>query len=167
VIGAKFKMVLGYASSPEAMLAMERGEVEGHSTSLEVVRALHPSWLSEKKITVLVQYALARHPELPDVPASWELGRTQEEQQILKIVANATEVGKMIMAPPGMPAERVQALRRAFDATMKDPEFVAELKSSRIELNPMTGEELQKLVVELGATAPAMVHKIKAVYPLN
>ena len=107
VIGAKFKLVLGYASSPEAMLAMERGEVEGHSTSLEVVRALHPTWLSEKKITVLVQYALRRHPELPDVPMSWELGRNPEEQQILKVVANATEVGKMILAPPGMPADRV------------------------------------------------------------
>jgi tripartite-type tricarboxylate transporter receptor subunit TctC len=167
VIGAKFKLVLGYASSPEAMLAMERGEVEGHSTSLEVVRALHPTWLSEKKITILVQYALTRHPELKEIPTSWELGRNPEEQQILRIVANATEVGKMIMAPPAMPADRVQALRRAFDATMKDPEFVAELKSNRIEQGPMVGEELQKLVGELGATAPAMVDKIKAIYPLN
>jgi tripartite-type tricarboxylate transporter receptor subunit TctC len=167
VIGAKFKLVLGYASSPEAMLAMERGEVEGHSTSLEVVRALHPTWLSEKKITILVQYALTRHPELKEIPTSWELGRNPEEQQILRIVANATEVGKMIMAPPAMPADRVQALRRAFDATMKDPEFIAELKSNRIEQGPMVGEELQKLVAELGATAPAMVDKIKAIYPLN
>jgi len=164
VTGAKFKMVLGYASSPEAMLAMERGEVEGHSTSLEVVRALHPTWLSEKKITVLVQYALNRHPELPEVPMSWELGRTPEDQQILKVVANATEVGKMIMAPPGLPADRVQALRRAFDATMKDPDFMAELNS---KLGVMAGEDLQKLVVDLGATPRAMVDKIKAVYPLN
>ena len=167
VTGAKFKMVLGYASSPEAMLAMERGEVEGHSTSLEVVRALHPTWLSEKRITVLVQYALSRHPELPDVPMSWELGRSPEDQQILKVVASATEVGKMILAPPGLPAERVQALRRAFDATMKDPDFIAELKSNRVELGVMPGEDLQKLVVDLGATPPAMVDKIKAVYPLN
>jgi tripartite-type tricarboxylate transporter receptor subunit TctC len=167
VIGAKFKMVLGYASSPEAMLAMERGEVEGHSTSLEVVRALHPTWLSEKKITILVQYALSRHPELPDVPMSWELGRNAEEQHLLKVVAHATEVGKMIMAPPAIPADRVQALRRAFDLTMKDPEFVAELTSNRVELGIMAGEDLQKLVVDLGATPPAMVDKIKAIYPLN
>ena len=167
VIGAKFKMVLGYASSPEAMLAMERGEVEGHSTSLEVVRSLHPAWLSDKKITILVQYALTRHPELKDVPMSWELGRNPEEQQILKVVANATEVGKMIMAPPAMPADRVQALRRAFDLTMKDPEFVAELKANRVELGPMAGEDLQKLVVELGAVSPAILDKVKAIYPLN
>ena len=79
------------------------------------------------------------------------LAAIREEQQILKIVANATEVGKMIMAPPAMPADRVQALRRAFDATMKDPEFVAELKANRVELGPMAGEDLQKLVAELGA----------------
>jgi tripartite-type tricarboxylate transporter receptor subunit TctC len=167
VIGAKFRMVLGYASSPEAMLAMERGEVEGHSTSLEVVRALHPTWLSEKKITILVQYALTRHRELPDVPASWELGRNPEQRQILRIVASATEVGKMILAPPAVPADRVQALRRAFDMTMRDRAFAAELKSNRIELDPLAGEDLQKLVAGLGATAPAMVEKIKAVYPLN
>ena len=167
VIGAKFKMVMGYPGSSEAMLAMERGEVEGHSTSLEIVRALHPTWLSEKKITVLVQYALRRHPELKDVPASWELGRNPEEQQILKIVANATEVGKMIMATPGMPADRVEALRRAFDATMKDPEFVAEVQANRVELGPMPGEELQKLVAGLGAAPPAVIDKVKAIYPLN
>ncbi len=167
VIGAKFKMVMGYPGSSEAMLAMERGEVEGHSTSLEIVRALHPTWLPEKKITVLVQYALRRHPELKDVPTSWELGRNPQEQQILKIVANATEVGKMIMAPPAMPADRVQALRRAFDATMKDPEFVAELTANRVELGPMPGEELQKLVVELGNASPEIIDKVKAIYPLN
>src|SRR5499426_3072901 len=123
VIGAKFKLVMGYQSSNTAMLAMERGEVEGHSTSLEVVRAIHPEWLAEKKITALVQYALKRHPELPDVPMTWELARTDEERQILRIVANATEVGKMILSTPDTPADRIQALRRAFDATMKDPAF--------------------------------------------
>ena len=157
----------GSAGSGEAMLLMERGEVEGHSTSLEIVRALHPTWLSDKKITVLVQYALRRHPELMDIPLSWELGRNPEEQQILKIVANATEVGKMIMAPPAMPADRVQALRRAFDATMADPEFVAELKANRVELGPMPGEDLQKLVAELGSASPAILDKVKAIYPLN
>ena len=74
VTGAKFKLVMGYPSSTASMLAMERGEVEGHSTSLEVVRAVHPEWLPEKKVTPLVQYSLKRHPELPDVPMSWELG---------------------------------------------------------------------------------------------
>jgi tripartite-type tricarboxylate transporter receptor subunit TctC len=167
VVGAKFKLVMGYSGSPDAMLAMERGEVEGHSTSMEIVRALHPSWLSEKKITILVQYALTRHPEMTDVPMSWELGRTPQEQQVLKLVASATEIGKMVMAPPGIPAERVQALRRAFDATMKDPEFIAELKANRVEMGPMVGEDLQKFVGDLGAVPPAVLDKVSAIYPLN
>jgi tripartite-type tricarboxylate transporter receptor subunit TctC len=167
VIGAKFKLVMEYAGSNNAMLAMERGEVDGHSTSLETVRGIHPDWMSEKKITVLVQYALKRHPEIPDVPTSWELARTEEEREVLRIVANATEVGKMIMAPPNIPANRVYALRRAFDATVKDPEFVADLKAARIELGPMIGEELQKLVSEAGGVPLAILDKVKAIYPLN
>ena len=167
VIGAKFKLVMGYQSSTASMLAMERGEVEGHSTSLEVIRAVHPEWLPEKKITALVQYALKRHPELPDIPMSWELGRTEEDKQILRIVANATEVGKMILSTPDTPAERITALRRAFDATMQDPAFMAELKAQRVELAPMTGEELQKLVAEVGTVSPAILDKVRAIYPLN
>jgi tripartite-type tricarboxylate transporter receptor subunit TctC len=158
---------MGYAGSAEAMLAMERGEVEGHTTSVEAVRAVHPSWLSEKKITVLVQYGLKRHPDMMGIPMSWELGRNPEEQEILKLVANAAEIGKMILASPGIPADRVTALRRAFDATMKDPEFMAELAASRVELGPMPGEELQKLVADLGAVPPAIIDKVKALYPLN
>jgi tripartite-type tricarboxylate transporter receptor subunit TctC len=167
VTGAKFKLVMGYPSSTASMLAMERGEVEGHSTSLEVVRATHPEWLPEKKITPLVQYALRRHPELPDVPMTWELARNDDDRAILRIVANATEVGKMILSTPDTPADRIQALRRAFDATMKDPAFQAELKSQRVELGPMPGEELQKLVIELGAVSPAIIDKLKAIYPVN
>jgi tripartite-type tricarboxylate transporter receptor subunit TctC len=167
VIGAKFKMVMGYAGSSTAMLAMERGEVEGHSTSLEIVRSLHPDWIADQKITILVQYALKRHPELADVPMSWELGRNVEERQILRIVANATEVGKMIMAPPGIPADRVTALRRAFDATVKDPEFIAELRAARMEYAPMPGEELQQLVEEVANVSPDILDKVKAIYPLN
>jgi tripartite-type tricarboxylate transporter receptor subunit TctC len=167
VTGAKFKMVMGYKSSSTAMLAMERGEVEGHSTSMEIVRALHPDWIKDKKVTVLVQYALKRHPELPDVPMSWELGRTDDEKQILRIVANATEVGKLILSTPDTPADRIQALRRAFDATVKDPAFLAELKSQRVDVGPLSGEELQKLVAEVANVSPAIIDKVRAIYPLN
>jgi tripartite-type tricarboxylate transporter receptor subunit TctC len=167
VIGVKFKMVMGYKSSSTAMLAMERGEVEGHSTSMEIVRALHSDWLRDKKITMLVQYSLKRHPELPDVPMSWELGRNDEEKQILRIVANATEVGKMILSTPETPADRIRALRRAFDATMKDPAFLSDLKASRVDVGPLPGEELQELVAEVANVSPAIIDKVKAIYPLN
>jgi tripartite-type tricarboxylate transporter receptor subunit TctC len=167
VIGAKFKMVMGYKSSSTAMLAMERGEVEGHSTSMEIVRSLHADWIRDKKITILVQYALNRHPEMPNVPMSWELGRNEEEKQILRIVANATEVGKMILSTPDTPADRIQALRRAFDATVKDAAFLAELKAARVDVGPMPGEELQQLVAEVTNVSPAIIDKVKAIYPLN
>jgi tripartite-type tricarboxylate transporter receptor subunit TctC len=167
VTGVKFKLVMGYSGSATAMLAMERGEVEGFSTSMEALRSVHPEWIPTGKVKVLVQYALNRHPELPDVPMAWELGRTPDEKQILRIVANATEVGKPVLAPPDMPAERVTQLRRAFDATMKDPEFMAELQALRIEQGPMSGEDLQKLIEEVDNVSPDIIEKVKAIYPLN
>jgi hypothetical protein len=134
---------------------------------MEIVRARHPNWIRDKKINILVQYALNRHRELPDVPMSWELGRTPEQKQILRIVANATEVGKLILSTPNTPADRVQALRRAFDQTVKDPIFLEELKKSRVDVGPMPGEELQKLVAEVANVSPAIIDKVRAIYPLN
>jgi tripartite-type tricarboxylate transporter receptor subunit TctC len=167
VLGMKFKIVMGYTGSVAAMLAMERGEIEGHSTSIDGVKAARQDWITDKKINILVQYGLRRHPDFPDVPLSIELGRTPEEVQILRIVANATEVGKMTLAPPGVPMDRVQALRRAFEATIKDPDYLAEMQKQRLEVIPLPGEELQKVVAEAGAISPAIFDKVKAIYPLN
>jgi tripartite-type tricarboxylate transporter receptor subunit TctC len=146
---------------------MERGEVEGHSTSWEGVKAARGDWVRDKKVNVIVQYGLRRHPELPDVPTSVELGRNPQEVQILRVVANATEVGKMALTTPGVPADRVQALRRAFDATVKDPDYIAEMNAMRLDMTPLSGEEMQKLVEEVGNVPPAILDKVKAIYPLN
>jgi tripartite-type tricarboxylate transporter receptor subunit TctC len=167
VLGMKFKVVMGYTGSVAAMLAMERGEIDGHSTSVDGVKAAREDWIRDKKINILVQYGLRRHPDFPDVPLSIDLGRTPEETQILRIVANATEVGKMTLAPPGVPADRVQALRRAFDAAIKDPDYLAEMQKQRLEVIPLPGEELQRIVAEVGAISPAILDKVKAIYPLN
>jgi tripartite-type tricarboxylate transporter receptor subunit TctC len=167
VVGTKFKIVMGYGGSIACMLAMERGEVDGHSTSWDGVKSAREDWLKDKKVNVLVQYGLKRHPDLPDVPTSVELGRTPEEVQILRVVANATEVGKMTLTTPGVPADRVEALRRAFDATIKDPEYIAEMNTQRLEITALRGEELQKLVEEVGSVSPAILEKVKAIYPLN
>jgi tripartite-type tricarboxylate transporter receptor subunit TctC len=167
VLGMKFKIVMGYTGSVAAMLAMERGEIEGHSTSVDGVKAAREDWIRDKKINILVQYGLRRHPDFPDVPLSIELGLTPEEVQILRIVANATEVGKMTLAPPGVPVDRVQALRSAFDAAIKDPDYLAEMQKQRLEVIPLDGQSLQKVVAEAGAISPAMLDKVKAIYPLN
>ncbi len=116
---------------------------------------------------MIVQYGLKRHPELPDVPTSVELGRTPEEVAILRVVANATEVGKMTLTTPGVPADRVAALRRAFDDTMRDPDYIAEMNAQRLEMTPLSGEEMQKLVEEVGSLPPAILDKVKAMYPHN
>ncbi|MDB5597305.1 MAG: tripartite tricarboxylate transporter family receptor [Hyphomicrobiales bacterium] len=164
VVGTKFKMVMGYGGSSEAMLAMERGEVDGHSTSLEAYKSAHPEWLRDKKVNVLVQYALKRHPDLPDVPTCVELARSPEEAGILKAVVNATEIGKAILSTPGVPADRREALRTAFMEMTVDPEFISELEKMRVELTPMSGAELEKLVAEVGNISPSVLEKIKAVY---
>jgi tripartite-type tricarboxylate transporter receptor subunit TctC len=164
VLGTKFKLIMGYKGSNEAQLAVERGEVEGHSTSWTAVKVAHPDWYSSKTISIIVQYALKRHPELPDVPTVVELARNDEERAILSAVMNATEVGTAFFTTPNMPADRVAALRRAFDATMKDPEFLAEAARTKLTVNPITGEELQKLVAEVSNLSPALLEKVRAAY---
>ena len=164
VLGTKFKLIMGYRGSNEAQLAVERGEVEGHSTSWTAVKVAHPEWLPSKSITILVQFALTRHAELPDVPTAVDLARNDEERAILRAVMNATEVGTAFFTAPGVPADRVAVLRRAFDATMKDPEFLAEAQRINVTVNPMTGEELQKLVAEVSNLSPALLEKVRAAY---
>ncbi len=164
VLGTKFKLIMGYKGSNDAQLAVERGEVEGHSTSWTAVKVAHPEWRPEKKINIIVQFALNKHPELPDVPTVIELARNDEERAILRAVMNATEVGTAFFTTPGAPPERVAALRRAFDATMKDPEFLADARRTNLTVGPMPGEELQKLVTEVSSLSPALLEKVKAAY---
>ena len=121
VLGTKFKVVTGYEGSAAAMLAMERGEVEGHSSTYDGLKNQHEDWIRTGKVNIVVQYLLTRHPELPDVPTSAELARAPEQAMILRSVSNASEIGKFILAPPGIPQKRTGALRRAFDAMVKDP----------------------------------------------
>jgi len=167
VVGTKFKLVMGYKGSPEAMLAMDRGEVEGHTTTWDGMKSRAEQHLRDKTINMLVQYGLKRHPELPDVPASVELGRTPEQIEALRVFGNATDVGRFLLATPDTPADRIQALRRAFDAMMKDPEYLADLKQQKLEHGPLPGEELQKLVVGLANVSPATIERVRGIYSAN
>ncbi len=164
VLGTKFKLVLGYKGSSEAMLAVERGEVEGHSTSWVALKVAHPAWIADKSINIITQFALKRHPEMPDVPTAIELAQTDEQRAILSPVMNAAEVGSAFFTTPGVPADRLNALRRAFDATMKDPEFLAEVERTRLSVNPISGEELQKLVAQVSNLPPDILGKVRAAY---
>jgi tripartite-type tricarboxylate transporter receptor subunit TctC len=164
VFGTKFKLIMGYKGSAEAQLAVERGEVDGHSTSWTAVKVGHPDWYPEKKISIIVQYALKRHPELKEVPTLVELARNDEERAILSAVMNATEVGTAFMTTPGVPADRLTALRRAFDAMTKDPEYIEDANKLKLTLGPLTGEELQKVVADVSALSPALLEKVRAIY---
>ncbi|MEA2902797.1 MAG: hypothetical protein QOI12_184 [Alphaproteobacteria bacterium] len=167
VVGTKFKVVTGYEGSAAAMLAMERGEVEGHSSTYDGLKNQHPDWLETKRVNIVVQYLLKRHPDLPDVPTSAELARNPEQARILRAVSSASEIGKFLLTTPEAPAGRVAALRQAFDAMVKDPEYLAEAQRLRIELDPLPGVELQKIIEEVQSMPPEVVEKVKAIYPLN
>lgn len=164
VMKTKFKLVMGYKGSGEAMLAMERGETAGHATAWEALKTQHPDWITGKKVRILLQFALTRQPEMADVPTALEIAETDEQRAILGAVLKATEIGKPFLTAPGVPADRVEALRRAFDKMVKDPEFIAEFTRAKVDLAPLTGEALQKLVEELGAMSPELIAKVKANY---
>jgi tripartite-type tricarboxylate transporter receptor subunit TctC len=167
VLGTKFKVVTGYQGSAAAMLAMERGEVEGHSATYDTLKTVHADWLTQKRVNVVVQYSLRRHPDLPNVPTTVELARNPEQAQILRAVSSASEIGKFVLTTPETPADRVQALRHAFDAMAKDPEFIADAAKLRVELGPLPGAELQQIVAEVANMPADIVAKVKAIYPLN
>jgi tripartite-type tricarboxylate transporter receptor subunit TctC len=158
VLGTKFKIII-YQEGLEPNLAMERGEVEGRGTEAYVTtKAVTPQYITGKKLNILVQIGLKKDKDLPDVPLLLEYARTDEQRQILGFFSRAVVIGRPIATTPDVPAARVTALRRAFDATMTDPEFVADAKKQRAEISPMTGEETQQLVSDL-IHAPAAVRE--------
>jgi tripartite-type tricarboxylate transporter receptor subunit TctC len=167
IVGTKFKVVVGYKGSAGSMLAMERGEIEGQSTTWDGVKASRSHWLRDKTINVLVQYGLKRHPELLNVPTSVELGKTDNAVKALRMFASSTEIGRLVLSTPDTPAERIRALRRAFDVMVKDPEFLAEATKVKLALDPLTGEGLQHIVAEVMGVSPEIVEWIRGVYPAN
>jgi tripartite-type tricarboxylate transporter receptor subunit TctC len=163
ILGTKFKIVSGYQGTAQTSLAMERGEVEGVTMGWFPVKTNKASWLKEKKINFLVQFLTKRHPDLPNVPTIIEFARTDEEKQLFALFANDGEVGKTILTPPGVPAETVTTMRRAFDAMMKDKEFIADADKIQLETDSMTGEELQTMIAEVAKTPTAVVERAKSV----
>lgn len=162
LLGTKFKIVLGYKGGDRAV-AIERGEVEGSFSTLQNFRAMTPHWFEGGKnpLNVLVQNAVTRSPEIPDVPTMMELAKNDDDRKVFEYMMLQSLTGRSIFAPPGVPAERVEILRRAFDKTMKDPDFVAEIEKSNLKLTPSSGEEVEKAVAQLIRTPPAVVARIR------
>jgi tripartite-type tricarboxylate transporter receptor subunit TctC len=163
VLGTKFRIVRGYKGTPEINIAIERGEVQGMGgIGWASIKVQTPQWIAEKKIKVLAQFGLKRNPELADVPTVLELAKSEPDRQAMRMLFARTEYGRPYFLPPDVPPERVAALRRAFDATMKDPAFLAEAEKLSLEVSPMTGEEVQALVGELAKTPPEIVQRVRA-----
>jgi tripartite-type tricarboxylate transporter receptor subunit TctC len=160
VFGAPIKLVAGYPGTNEITLAMERGEVDGLcGLSWSTIQTRHLSWLKEKKINLLVQASFKKDPEIGNVPLVMDMTKDAEKLQILKLILAAQEMARPFAAPPGIPRDRAAALTAAFSATMKDPEYLADAKKSRIDVNPVTGAEIDKLLAELYATPKDVITK--------
>jgi tripartite-type tricarboxylate transporter receptor subunit TctC len=161
VLKTRFKIIAGYRGSGEIMLAMERGEAEGVCLSWDTLKTLKPDWLAEGKLKPIVQMSLQRIAELKDVPTASEFAATDPDRQMLALYFGPNEIGRPYMGPPEVPAERLQALRGAFDATMKDPAYLEEAKSQKMDVDPMTGEEMEKLLKTIYASPPELVQRLK------
>jgi len=147
LIGTKFKVVAGYPGVNDLTLALERGEADARcGWSWGAVKAAKPDWIRDKKIYIAVQFATAKHPELPDVPLATELARTDQERAALALILTQQVMGRPLAAPPQVPPTRVAALRRAFERTLRDPEFLAEAEKLALEIDLVTGETLQSMV---------------------
>jgi tripartite-type tricarboxylate transporter receptor subunit TctC len=162
VLGLKFKIVPGYEGTAQINVAMERGEVHGNAGLGWVsVKTQSLAWLNEGKIKIPAQFGFERHPDLPNVPTVYSLATTEAQRQALALVFARQEYGRPFFAPPDVPPARVAVLRRAFDATMKDPAFLAEAEKLKLEIEPMTGEALQTIVAKLASTPPAVVQQVR------
>jgi tripartite-type tricarboxylate transporter receptor subunit TctC len=157
LVGTKFKIVTGYPGGNDINLAMERGEVGGRgSNSWASWKSTRPQWLADKKVIILVQVGVRRNAELPDVPTLQDLAKSDIDRQVLTFISADTAISRPLVTNAGVPRERVEALRKAFDETMKDKDFLAEAEKSKTDISPMTGEEAQRIAAAT-IDAPAEV----------
>src|ERR1700759_2304800 len=146
LVGGKFKVITGYEATPKIHLAMERGEVHGTWANWSTLKAIAEQWIKDKKIRILAQWALRKHPEMPDVPLILDEAKTDEQKQALQLALARLEFGRPFFMPPNVPAERVAAIRRAFDAAMKDKDLLEEADKLKIEIDPLSGEQVAALI---------------------
>ena len=160
LLGYKFKIVSGFRSSADVFLAMERGEVDGICESLDSINQRKPEWIPNKIVNVLLQAGAESRPELAGVPNVMTLARNDEEKQVLEYLYAGQDIGRPFVAPPDLPPERLKMLRDAFNATMKDPEFAADVKRNKFDLEPEDGEHLAALINKIYATPKAIIERV-------
>ena len=164
LLGTKFKIITGYPGSTEILLAVERGEVHGMcGIGWTFVKLRKADWLREKRINVLFQMALQKHPDIPDVPAILDFAKSSQDRQAIEFLFAPQEMGRPFFAPPDVPGDRVAALRSAFAQTLKDPKFLDDADKLGVEVQLVPGDAIQKLIEKIYASPPAIIERAKAV----
>jgi tripartite-type tricarboxylate transporter receptor subunit TctC len=164
LFGMKAQLVSGYPGGAEMMLAVERGELDGRcGWAYSSIKISKPEWITEKKIKFLNVLALERSPELPDVPSIMEFVTNERHKQILSFVLNAQTLGRPFVAPPNIPADRANALRKAFEDTMADPVYLAEMKAKKLDVGPVNWRAIETLLKDFYATPQDVVDETRAI----
>jgi tripartite-type tricarboxylate transporter receptor subunit TctC len=160
LLGTKFKLIHGFPSSSDVLLAMERGEVDGICESLDSVVGKRPDWIASKKVNVLFQGGTEPNPTLKGVPFIIDLARTSDEKQQIEFLYAGQGIGRPFVAPPALPPDRLKMLRNAFDATMNDPAFRTDAQKQVLDVEPEDGAHLEALIRKIYATPKPVVNKI-------
>jgi tripartite-type tricarboxylate transporter receptor subunit TctC len=161
VLGTKFEIVTGYPGGNDVTLALDRGEVQGRcGWSWSSLKATRLNWVLRKRIVVLVQLSLSKHPDLPNVPLIMDLAKTDEQRAIFRMIFARQTMGRPYAAPPGLPEDRLAALRKAFMDTMTDKEFLYDAEQNKFEINPVDGDRLETLVKEVYGTPSDVLRKV-------
>src|SRR5215813_5675042 len=163
LIGTKFRLIAGYDAGTGLTLAMERGEAEGVcGLSWSTIKVSRPHWIRDKLLNVIVQMGLTKLADLPDVPSALDLVADGEGRQVLELILIRQEAGRPFAAPPGVPTDRVAALRRAFDATLADGDFRADADKAQLEIEPLTAAEIDTLLAKAYGAPNTIVQKAAA-----
>jgi tripartite-type tricarboxylate transporter receptor subunit TctC len=163
LLGTKIKPLLGYKGGGDVNLAIENGEIMGRINAWSGMKATKPDWIGKKEISILVQSALVSEPDLSGVPLLIDLAKNDDDHAIFRMFAATAELGRPLVAPPGVPQERVQELRVAFAATMNDPEFIAEAARLKVDIAPVPGERLEDMVNSVLGTPKPLIARLKAI----
>jgi tripartite-type tricarboxylate transporter receptor subunit TctC len=162
LLGLKFKIIRGYGSSADVVLAMERGEVEGYCESLESVISKRPDWISSGTVNVLFQGGVKPNPDIKDVPFVNDLAKSEDNRRAIEFLYAGQGIGRPFFAPPALAPEVHKMMRTAFSATMQDPEFIAEAKQRKVTLAPEDGEYMERLINRIYATPRPIVDRVAA-----
>jgi tripartite-type tricarboxylate transporter receptor subunit TctC len=163
LFGTKFKVVTGYKGGAEINIAMERGEVQGRGANTYIAyRFQNADWIRDGKLNFIFQMTLERDPSLADTPTLLEYAKTDEQRRIISLMATTETIGRSLMAPPGLPTERVALLRSALMETVKDKRFLADADKAQLDISPVPGDKLQAMVADIVSTPKPIVEKYKA-----